>query len=128
MPTKDLDAARRHHLALKQILARHRGGAPDPRALRRVLALCEAAGAATGDPYCLEKLRLVGEYASEMLAHADHDKWGSDSLPGTEFLRQQVLNALELLASRLYSLEALQRAAEKKGTPVWMTRSSIAQI
>jgi hypothetical protein len=39
-----------------------------------------------------------------------------------------VLNALDLFASRLYSLEALRRAAETKGTLAWTTRSSIAQI
>jgi hypothetical protein len=48
-------------------------------------------------------------------------------MSGVEFLRQQVLNGLELLASRLYSLEALRRTAERKGMQ-WTTRSSIAQI
>lgn len=128
MLTTDLDAARRHHLALKQIFIRHVGGAADLGALRRVLSLCAAAAEATDDAYCREKLRLVGEYAAEMLAHGNHAKWGRDSISGAEFLRQQVLNALELFASRLYSIEALRRAAEKEGTLPWTTRSSIARI
>jgi hypothetical protein len=129
MPTMDLEAARRHHKALKQFFVSHTPGeAPDPRALRRVLTLCDAASAAIDDDYCREKLRLVSEYAAEMLGRGDHARWGLDSMSGAEFLRQQVLNGLELLASRLYSLEALRRAAQKKGTPKWTTRSSIAQI
>lgn len=107
---------------------RHAGQAADARALRRVLALCEAAGSATQDPYCREKLRLIGEYAAEMLGNGDRARWGRDAVSGAEFLRQQVLNALELLASRLYSMEALQRAAASKGRLSWTTRSGIAQL
>ena len=45
----------------------------------------------------------------------------------SQFLRQQMLNALELFASRLYSLEALRRASHAKGMQ-WTTRSSTAPI
>ncbi len=128
MRTMDLEAGRRHHKALKQFFVSYAGQAADLRALRRVLTLCDAADAAIDDEYCREKLRLVGEYAAEMLGRADHARWGRDAVSGAEFLRQQVLNALELLASRLYSLEALRRVAEKRGAPAWTTRSSIAQI
>jgi len=128
MRTIDLEAARRNHKALKQFFMSRAGEAADLRALRRVLTLSDAASAAIDDDYCREKLRLVSEYAAAMLGHGDRAKWGRDSLSGAEFLRQQVLNALELLASRLYSLEALRRAAERKGAPTWTTRSSIAQI
>lgn len=128
MHANDIETARRHHKALKQFFIAHTAEAADLRALRRVLTLCDAAGAALHDDYCREKLRLVGEYAAELLGRGDHAKWGQDSLAGREFLRQQVLNALELFASRLYSLEALRRAAENKGTLAWTTRSSIAQI
>jgi hypothetical protein len=127
MPTTDLEAARRHHKALKHFFVSHTGEAPDLRALRRVLTLCESASAAVDDDYCRQKLRLVSEYAAEMLGRGDHARWGLDAMSGVEFLRQQVLNGLELLASRLYSLEALRRTAEGKGMQ-WTTRSSIAQI
>jgi hypothetical protein len=111
MTAMDVAEARRLHAALREFFAHYAGGAPDFRALARVLALCQAASDAVDDAYCREKLRLVGEYASEMLSHGEHAKWGRDSVSGGEFLRQQVLNALELYASRLYSLQAL-RAAE----------------
>jgi hypothetical protein len=128
MPTTNLDAARLHHLALRQFFLRHTGEAADPRALRRVLTLCEAAAAAVEDGYCREKLRLVGEFAAELLSRGEHGRWASDSLSGVEFLRQQVLNALDLFASRLYSIEALRRAAANERPLPWTTRSSIAQI
>jgi hypothetical protein len=126
MTTTDVAEARRLHAALRDIFTRHTGEAADFRALRRVLALSEAASGAVDDDYCREKLRLVGEYAAEMFSHNEHAKWGRDSVSGIEFLRQQVLNALELFASRLYSIEALRHAGDPRSTP-WKTRSSFAQ-
>jgi hypothetical protein len=110
MTGTELAEARRSHAALREFFARYGDAAPDFRALRRVLALCQAARDAVDDAYCREKLRLVAEYAAEMLSHRDHAKWGRDSVSGAEFLRQQVLNALELYASRLYSLSVLHGA------------------
>jgi hypothetical protein len=107
---KEFDAttARRLHGTLREFFVRQPGETPDFTALRRVLGLCQAAFEAVDDAYCREKLRLVGEYAAELLARGEHAKWGRDSVAGAEFLRQQVLNALELYASRLYSLETLR--------------------
>jgi len=115
--------ARRLHAALRNFFTRH-AGERDFRALQRVLVLCQAASNAVDDAYCREKLRLVGEYAAEMLSQRDHAKWGRDSATGAEFLRQQVLNALELYASRLYSLDAL-RTSQATGEAPW-TRPGIA--
>jgi len=126
MANTDLETARQHHQSLKQFFVSHSGKAADLRALRGVLTLCEAAGA-IDDDYCRKKLRLVSEYAAEILSHRDHARWGRDAVSGAEFLRQQVLNALELFASRLYSLDALRRAAHRKGMQ-WTTRSSTAPI
>ena len=128
MTVLDVAEARRLHAALRDLLTCHSGGVPDLRARRRVLSLCQAASDALDDAYCREKLRLVGEYAAELFSHRDHAKWGRDSASGVEFLRQQVLNALELYASRLYSLDAL-RASRAAGEKLpWAMRSGIAQI
>ena len=99
----DIDEARTQHAALKQIVERH-AGAADYRALRRVLELCRRAAAAIDDRYCRDKLRLVEDFCAEMFSHGE---------PRAQFLRQQVLNALELLNSRLYSLELLRRTAAR---------------
>jgi hypothetical protein len=132
MITTDLAEARRAHAALREIFSRHVGDAADFRALRRVLTLCHGAAQTVDDAYCREKLRLVGEYGAELFSTSGHAKWGRDSASGAEFLRQQVLSALELFASRLYSIEALRRCGESDsdknhgGVP-WITRSGIAQ-
>ena len=99
----DLEAARSHHTALKLVIARHVGSNADLRALRRVVDLCRSLSDALDDEYCREKVRQLVEYASEMLAHSEHHRWGVD------FLKRQIGDALELIDSRLYSLEFLQR-------------------
>ena len=98
----DLEAARSLHSALKLIMVRHVGGA-DLRALRRVVDLCRGLTEALDDEYCREKVRVVAEYASEMLAHSEHHRWGMD------FLKRQISDALELIDSRLFSLEFVRR-------------------
>lgn len=122
----DLDLARQHHAALKQLFGRQFGESADYRALRRALDLCRAAALAVDDEYCRQKLRLVGEYAAEFFSGGSQAKWGRESMPGAEFLRLQVLNALELYASRLYSIEALRRAGKPEDQLPWKTRSSFA--
>jgi len=117
----ELAKARRVHSALREIFVHQiRGGSGpngDLRALGRALALCQAGCDAVDDAYCREKLRIVGEYAAELLSRGDHSKWGRDALAGAEFLRQQVLNALEFFASRLYSLETLHASQGRVGSP-----------
>ena len=109
--TTDLDQARSHHAMLRQLVERHSGAAIDFRALRRVLDLCRRAAEAIDDRYCREKLRLVEDFAAEMFSHSEHDKWQRDSVSGAEFLKAQILSALELYHSRLYSIEMLRRSA-----------------
>ena len=117
MTSIDVAKARRLHGALRQFFIQHSRGAPDLRALARVLVLCQAAADAVDDAYCHEKLRLVGEYAAELLSRGEHARWGRDAGAGAEFLRQQVLNALELYASRLYSVETLRASLSREEKP-----------
>jgi len=126
MTRHNMAEARWLHAALREFFARHAGASPDFRALGRVLALCEAAARAVDDAYCRDRLRIITEYAAEMLSQRDHSRWGRDSVSGAEFLRQQILNALELFASRLYSLEALRASQAAEETLPWTTPSSIS--
>jgi hypothetical protein len=109
----DLDQARSHHAMLRQLVERHSGAAIDFRALRGVLDLCRRAAEAIDDRYCRDKLRLVEDFAAEMFSHSEHDKWQRESVSGTEFLKAQILSALELYHSRLYSIEMLRRSAAR---------------
>jgi hypothetical protein len=109
----DLDQARAHQAMLRQLVERHSGAASDFRALRRVLDLCRRAAEAIDDRYCRDKLRLVEDFAAEMFSHSEHDRWQRESMSGAEFLKAQILGALELYHSRLYSLEMLRRSAAR---------------
>ena len=104
----NIGMVRTHLAALQEIVRKHSGGGPDWRALRRVVALCQAAGDALDDDYCRAKLHVVAEYAAELFATSEHGRWRRDSMSGAVFLTLQILNALELCHSRLYSLEATQ--------------------
>jgi hypothetical protein len=106
----DLEEARSHLALLRQLVDRHPGAAADFRALRRVLELCKRTAEAIDDRYCRDKLRLVEDFSAEMFSHADHAKWDRESMSGAEFLKQQILGALELFHSRVYSLEVLRRS------------------
>ena len=109
----DLDEARAHQASLRQIVDRHTGAGSDFRALRRVLDLCRRAADAIDDRYCRDKLRLVEDFAAEMFAHAEHVKWQRESMSGADFLKQQIVGALELFSSRLYSIEMLRRSSAR---------------
>ena len=115
----DLEEARSHLTLLRQLVDRHAGTAADFRALRRVLDLCRRAADAIDDRYCRDKLRLVEDFAAEMFSHSEHVKWERESMSGAEFLKQQILGALELFHSRLYSIEVLRRSP---------ARASLARI
>jgi hypothetical protein len=111
MSYADLDQARTHHAALREVFQRAEDWS-DLAALRRVEALCRECAAAVADPYCREELGIVADYAAELFSQRSHRKYESESLPGAEFLRLQILKALDSFHSRLYSIEAIRRAGE----------------
>ena len=106
----DIDRAREAQTALRRIIESYAGPGADLRALRRVVDLCRDAGDAIEDEYCREKIRAIAEYSAELLSRSEHRARGAVS--GVDFLRQQVRGALELLQSRLYSLERARRVGQ----------------
>ncbi len=103
----DIDRARVSEAALRRIIDAYVGPGADLRALRRVVDLCRQVQDAIEDDYCREKIRAIAEYSAELLSQAEHRARGP--LSGIDFLRQQIRGALELLQSRLYSLERARR-------------------
>jgi hypothetical protein len=103
----DIDRAREGCSALRRIVEAYAGPGADLRALRRVVDLCREMQDAVEDHYCLEKIRAVAEYSAELLSQVEHRARGP--LSGIDFLRQQIRAALELLQSRLYSMERARR-------------------
>ena len=117
MSYPDLDAARGHHSALKEIFRSHPGGRDNREAVRQVQELCRAASAAVDDTYCRETLGIIGDYTSQLFSDRKHLKWDRAELPGAEFLRLQILHALDALDSRLWSLEVIRRAGASVASP-----------
>jgi hypothetical protein len=114
----DIEEARARHSALKELFAFHRADwAQRADELRRVEQLCREAAAAINDPHCREEMGIVGDYAAEIFARGEHRKWESESMSGAEFLRLQILKALDSFHSRLYSIEAIRRAGERRLYP-----------
>ena len=103
----DIELARSRQAALRRLIDEHAGDAADLRRLRRVLALSEELCQAIDDAYCRDKVRALQECAAELLSAGEHRSRGA--LSGAEFLRQQIRSALELVQSRLYSLERVRR-------------------
>ena len=99
---------REHLAALQDLVRKHSAGGPDWRTLRRVVSLCHEASDALDDDYCRAKLHVVSEYCAELFSSPEHGRWRRESMSGAVFLTLQILNALELCSSRLYSLEATQ--------------------
>ena len=87
------------------------GDRADLRALRRVVDLCRELADAVDDDYCRSKIHVVCEYAAELLSQGEHRARGA--LPGAEFLRREIRGALELVQSRLYSIERARRHGER---------------
>ena len=118
MSYPDIEEARARHSALKELFAFHRADwAQRADELRRVEQLCREAAAAINDPHCREEMGIVGDYAAEIFARGEHRKWESESMSGAEFLRLQILKALDSFHSRLYSIEAIRRAGERRLYP-----------
>ena len=107
----DIDRARDGQSALRRIIEAYAGPGADLRALRRVVDLCRDVQDAIEDDYCREKIRAIAEYSAELLSQAEHRARGS--LSGIDFLRSQIRAALELLQSRLYSLERTRRFGQQ---------------
>lgn len=98
----DIERVRDGQAALRRIVDAHAGPAPNLRAVRRVVDVCRDMGEAIDDSYCQEKIRLLTEYCAELLSQGQR----------IDFLREQIRAALELLQSRLYSLERARRVGQ----------------
>jgi len=118
MSYTDIEQARERHAALRHIFSQHRGDwASGAEELRQIEQLCREAAAAIGDAQCREEMGIVGDYAAELFGRGEHRKWESESMSGAEFLRLQILKALDSFRSRLYSIEAIRRAADRQLYP-----------
>jgi hypothetical protein len=109
MSYADLEKARQCHGALREIFIHHPGGWADKEALYKVEKLAWQAMTAIKDTECQEKMGIVEHYAAALYSEAEHHKWRMASLPGSDFLRLQILRALVAFNGRLLAIEAARR-------------------
>ena len=103
---KDLNEVREHYAAIRDLIAENPGGREDAVTLGNVSVLCEAAIDALQDPECRQHLRLVDQHAAALFSAEEHRKWERPSMTGAEYLRLQILIALEAVNTRLRCLSA----------------------
>src|SRR5439155_10477896 len=63
----DLETARRHYSAMRDLIIRHRGGSLDERVLRKLLDQSRKAAAAVDDGNCRSLLSATGDRKSTRL-------------------------------------------------------------
>ena len=97
----DLDQAHIHLAALKAVFLE--GRTSDARPLRRISALCNAVHIGLRDPYCSTKLARLAECAAVWFSGRSAD--------GGQRHLEQLLDLLDLLQSRVHTIETIRRAS-----------------
>jgi hypothetical protein len=105
---KDLRQIREHYAALRELVIMQSGGWDDAVSRRKVCDLCQAATAELDDAECRERLRTIERYATELYSADAHRKWDRKHMSGADYLRLQMLIALEALNTRLFFIAALR--------------------
>jgi hypothetical protein len=106
---KDIKQVRGYYAALREAVILNNGGRDDAKTRARIEELCAAGTAALDDKECHERLRAVREQAGELFSASAHLKWARKNMTGADYLRLQILIALEALATRLYFIETLRK-------------------
>ena len=105
---KDIREVREHYAALRDLIAQNPGGREDGVSRAKVSVLCEAAIAVLDDAECRQRLRLVDQHAADLFSSGEHRKWDRPQMTGADYLRLQILIALEGVNTRLFFLDAMR--------------------
>jgi hypothetical protein len=105
---RDLNEVREYYSTLRELIILHPGGWDDAESRARAGRLCRAGMAAVDDSECQERLAKVEAQAAELYSRDGHHKWKRRSMSGADYLRLQILIALEALNARLALLDALR--------------------
>ena len=115
MSYKDLLQVREAYTALRELIIQTNGGWDDVESRAKVVRLCSAGVAALDDAECRERLRAVQAQAAELFSREGHQKWTRKNMSGADYLRLQILIALEAINTRLFFIDALRsRASSQK--------------
>ena len=108
----DLNEARLHVAALRELIIHRSGGWPDDHALRRAQYHCRAAHDAIDDDECRERMDDVAVYVADLYSDIGHQKWSRKQTSGADFLRLRVLREIDAFGSRLEAVDAMRRQLE----------------
>jgi len=93
---------------LRELVIQNPGGWDDTAARARIEALCHAGIAALDDAECHNRLRTVEEQARDLYSSAGHRAWQRSNMSGADYLRLQMLIALEAVNTRLFFIDVLR--------------------
>jgi hypothetical protein len=105
---KDINQVREYYATLRELVIQNGGGWDDAATRKKVEELCGAGAAALDDKECHERLRVVRQQAGELFSASGHLKWARKNMTGADYLRLQILIALEALNTRLFFIQALR--------------------
>ena len=108
MAYPDIEEVRKQYSALREIVIHNPGGWNDVASLDRVSVLVGRASHALDDEECTQQLRRVESYAAALYSDDGHAKWARKSMSGADYLRLQILIALEVINTRLFMIDALR--------------------
>lgn len=107
----DLKEVRECYATLRDLVIHRPGGWNDAESRAKAERLCRAGMAAIDDAECRERLRAVLSQASELFSEDGHCKWARKNMSGADYLRLQILIALEALNTRLFFIDTLRSRA-----------------
>lgn len=110
MAQTDIDEIRKRYVALRDLIIRNPGGWEDQASHERLKEHCEAVRHTIEDAECAQHLQAVETQAAELYSKDAHVKWARKSMSGADYLRLQILIALEMVNTRLFMLDAHTRA------------------
>ena len=101
----DLETARKHYSAMRDLIIHNLGGSRDERALGKLWDLSRKAAAAIDDKDCKRLLSAVDGYGTDLFSESGHLKWAQTPVSGADFLRLKILRELDAFHARLLQLQ-----------------------
>ena len=101
----DLEGARKHYSAMRDLIIHNLGGSRDERALGKLWDLSRKAAAAIDDKDCKRLLSAVDGYGTDLFSESGHLKWAQTPVSGADFLRLKILRELDAFHARLLQLQ-----------------------
>ncbi len=109
MPYADLNEARSHYAALRDLIIHQEGGWADNESLRKLDRLCGLANDAVDDAECRARMESIQAFANDLYSTSGHLRWTRKETSGADFLRLWILREIDAFRSRLDLLEAMRR-------------------